>query len=108
MNTLITFAQWLRDRFGIWLYIFTPLLGMVAWVLTSLDTINAALDDTNSYLDSLQASLVNGLPQIASVWQMARYFFPVDLALVLTGFLLVLTVLAAGIRILKSFIPTLT
>lgn len=108
MEFLKSFALWLLGKLKIIFIVTTPFVGLAAWFLTSLDTINAALEDLAGYIASLQSSAVTALPQIASVWEMARYFFPVDLALALAGILAIMTVLAAGVRILKSFVPTIS
>jgi len=108
MEYLLSFAKWFLSRFRFLLFIGTPLLGFLAWIGTSLSTINAALDDLVTKIGELQSAIVAGIPQISSMWGMARYFFPVDLALTIAGILAVMTVLAAGFRIIKSLIPTIS
>jgi len=105
MELLVKFAKWLYDTIGPKLLILSPILGLIGWFVTALPTINDGLVQAKAKLIELKAALVTALPQVEAIWNAARYWFPVDLALVLAGILLALRLIATAVRLIKGMIP---
>lgn len=101
---------WLRQKLGLVLFFVSPVLFLYGLIVTNFDSILGAMDEMNSTLASVEttAAANSALPAAATVWNIARYFAPVELCLYYMGALLYLKVVCTMVRILKSFIPTIS
>jgi hypothetical protein len=105
LSFLNEFTKWLWGKVKMLTLIVFPFLGLLAYFLEGLGTITDGLNALHARLVEFESVMTPQLPQIASIWNMARWFFPVDYGLWVAGLILGVFVIATGVRLIKALIP---
>ena len=71
-----------------------------------IETLNTRVVEMTGYVESVAPSLQKTMPMAASVWNNVAYFIPVNFLSSILLVVLFVRFVAAIIRIIKSFIPT--
>jgi hypothetical protein len=98
-------VKWLWQRIKLLSLFALPMVGLLGFFLEGLGSITDGLEVLHARLVQFESMMTPQLPQIASIWNMARWFFPVDYGLWVAGLILGVFAVATGIRLIKALIP---
>lgn len=108
MNTLLSIARWIADRFGALALGLTPILAVLYFINSLLPLVASGLSTLEGYLEDVGDFIGPGLPAAAEFWAAANWALPLNEALAMGSFLLGFHLTAAVLRVVKSFVPTIS
>lgn len=91
-----------------WHLLLAPFAALITWFTAKIEWINAQVAALNVTLASLQDTGVKSFEAASIYWDRASYFFPLNYAGGLCVAMIGIRVLCSVVRIVKSFIPTIS
>lgn len=106
MKALLDTVRWFVDRYGYWIGILTPFLGILAFVETKLGIMTGAMEDATVKLAALRGAVGATWGAAGPYVAYANSMFPLEETLYMAGLWLTVKIVMVIIRWIKGLIPT--